>query len=82
MERARGAAGDPMTPSCRMRGPTRPPAAQVLRAPPDVSKLVCFQCGEEIPIFFDDSKQEWMLRDAVYAKDGSGRICHSGCAGP
>eukprot|EP00966_Prymnesium_polylepis_P196583 4555378-Prymnesium_polylepis.1 len=56
--------------------------AQVMRAPPDVSKLICFQCGEEVPIFWDSATAEWMLRDAVHAKDGSGRICHSGCAGP
>jgi len=64
------------------------PAAQtsasdlpVLRAPPDVSRVVCFQCGEEISLFWEPATEEWMLRDAVHAKDGSGRICHSGCSG-
>ena len=43
--------------------------------------MLCFQCGEEVPFFWDEIAEEWMLRDAVVAKDGSGRICHSGCAG-
>ena len=34
----------------------------------------------QIEIFWDEAGEEWMLRDAVLAKDGTNRICHSGCA--
>ena len=51
-----------------------------LRAPPDCSRLECFQCGEEVQMRWDDEAEEWMLLDAVYATDGSGRICHASCA--
>ena len=49
-------------------------------APSEVSRLTCFQCGEPIEMFFDDDASEWMLRDAVTASDGTGRICHANCS--
>lgn len=52
---------------------------QVVRAPSDVSKVVCYLCDDAIEMFYDDAAAEWMLRDAVAAKDGSGRFCHSTC---
>ena len=58
-----------------------PAAAPVplLRAPSEVSRLACFKCGEPIDMFYDKEASEWMLRDAVTAKDGTGRIGHSAC---
>ena len=53
----------------------------VMKAPAGCTRLECFQCGEEIPLFWDETNEEWMLRDAVNAPDGSGRICHSACGG-
>ena len=53
----------------------------VMKAPAGCTRLECFQCGEEIPLFWDEANEEWMLRDAVNAPDGSGRICHSACGG-
>jgi len=55
---------------------------QVLPVPDDVIKVICFQCGEDVPSFWEATKEAWMLRDAVYANDGSKRICHSACVGP
>ena len=52
-----------------------------MKAPAGCTRLECFQCGEEIPLFWDEANEEWMLRDAVNAPDGSGRICHSACGG-
>jgi hypothetical protein len=30
-------------------------------------------------MFFDEAADDWMLRDAVTANDGTARICHSAC---
>lgn len=51
----------------------------IMRAPSEVSRLACFQCGEPIEIFFDEAASDWMLRDAVTACDGTERICHGAC---
>ncbi|KOO35965.1 hypothetical protein Ctob_013582 [Chrysochromulina tobinii] len=62
-------------------GEPAPEAAPVplMRAPSEVSRLACFQCGEPIEMFFDEAADDWMLRDAVTANDGTARICHSAC---
>ena len=52
----------------------------VIRAPPNTTRVVCFKCSEEVAIFWDAASEEWMLRDATYATDGSGQICHASCS--
>lgn len=55
------------------------PPKPVLRAPSDVSRVACALCGEAIEMFYDDAAMEWMMRDAVPMKDGSGAFAHSAC---
>tara|TARA_B100000524_G_scaffold139848_1_gene70124 strand:+ start:148 stop:2022 length:1875 start_codon:yes stop_codon:yes gene_type:complete len=63
---------DPPTGTDEPRRPT------VLRAPSDMSRVVCAESGEEIELFFDPVAEEWMLKDAIRLADG--RICLAVCA--
>jgi len=84
---AEGAEADQAQPSAfDAFGEAAPPAetkevakVPILRAPSDVSRLSCFQCGEPVEMFFDDTTSEWMLRDAARATDGTDRIGHAAC---
>ena len=56
-----------------------PKPVPVLRAPSDVSRIACTLCGEAIEMFYDDAAMEWMMRDAVPAKDDPTKFAHSAC---
>ena len=53
-------------------------AAQLLRAPSDVSRVTCALCGEPIEMFWDGDAAEWMMRDAIGVADG--QYAHTSCA--
>jgi hypothetical protein len=50
----------------------------MMRAPSNVTKVVCATCSEPVDMFWDLGAEEWMLRGAV--TDSKGGICHLACA--